>query len=86
MKVAIYNLYWTTFGGGEQQAGGIADALSGEHEVELLGPETVDLQVLRDRLGLRLDGVTFRRIPADDLSATLASATFSCWRTPCHCT
>ena len=76
MKVGVYNLYWTTFGGGEQQAGGIADALSGEHEVELLGPEAVDLQVLRDRLGLRLDGVTFRRIPADDLSATLASADY----------
>jgi hypothetical protein len=76
VKVGIYNLYWTTFGGGEQQAGGIADALSGEHEVELLGPSSVDLQLLRDRLGLRLDGVTFRRIPADDLSATLASADY----------
>ena len=76
MKVGVYNLYWSTFGGGEQQAGGIADALSADHKVELLGPEEIDLQVLRDRLGLRLEGVTFRCISADDLSATLASADY----------
>ena len=76
MKIGIYNLYWSTFGGGEQQAGGIADALSGEHEVELLGPMVVDLDQLRERLGLRLQGVRFRQIVGDEYAASLVSAEY----------
>lgn len=76
MRVGIYNLHWTTFGGGEQQAGGLADALAGDHEVELLGPDALDPQELRSRLGLRLEGVRFRKIPADSGSATFASADY----------
>lgn len=76
MKVGIYNLYWSTFGGGEQQAGGIADALSAEHDVELLGPVAIDLDQFRERLGLRLEGVTFRRIVGDEYAASLLSAQY----------
>ncbi|MDP2290885.1 MAG: glycosyltransferase family 4 protein [Actinomycetota bacterium] len=76
MKIGIYNLYWSTFGGGEQQAGGIADALSAEHEVELLGPVAIDLDHFRERLGLRLEGVTFRKIIGDEYAASLASADY----------
>lgn len=76
VKVGIFNLYWSTFGGGEQQAGGIADALSAEHEVELLGPVEIDLAHLRERLGLRLDGVTFRTVLDDEYAATRVSADY----------
>jgi hypothetical protein len=73
MRIGVYNLYWNTFGGGEQQAGGVVDALTSGHEVELLGPERLDLDEARERLGVRLEGVTFRRIPHDEYAASLAS-------------
>ena len=76
MKVAVYDLYWSTFGGGEQQAGSIVDALSGEHEVHMLGPEAVDLGALRERLGLRLDGVELRLTPGDEVATALVSAEY----------
>lgn len=76
MKIAVYNMYWPTFGGGEQQAGSIVDALSAEHEVELLGPKGFDLAHARERLGLRLDGVTYRVLPPEEYAATLASAEY----------
>jgi glycosyltransferase involved in cell wall biosynthesis len=76
VKIAVYDLYWSTFGGGEQQAGSIVDALSAEHEVHMLGPEAVDLGALRERLGLRLDGVELRRIEHDERAASLVSAEY----------
>lgn len=76
VKVAVYNLYWTTFGGGEQMAGAIVDALSRDHEVEMIGHDPLDLDEARERLGVRLDGVTFRRVPADGYAATIASADY----------
>jgi len=76
MKIGVYNAYWSTFGGGEQQAGGVVDALSGEHHVVMLGPESFDLGRARERLGLRLDGVSFREVGGEQLNATLASADY----------
>ncbi|MEI8237865.1 MAG: glycosyltransferase family 4 protein [Actinomycetota bacterium] len=76
MKIGVFNLYWSTFGGGEAQAGGVVDALASGHQVELLGPEDIDLAMARERLGLSLDGVTFRRIASDQYAATLASADY----------
>ena len=76
MRIGVYNAYWSTFGGGEQQAGGVVDALSAEHDVEMLGPEAFDLGRARERLGLRLDGVTFREVGGEQLNATLASADY----------
>jgi glycosyltransferase involved in cell wall biosynthesis len=76
MKIAVYDLYWSTFGGGEQQAGSIVDALSAGHEVHMLGPEAVELDALRERLGLRLEGVELRVIPSDERAASLVSAEY----------
>lgn len=76
MRIGVYNLYWPTLGGGEQQAGGIVDALSSGHEVELLGPAGFELGRARERLGLRLDGVTYREVNGDEYSATLASGEY----------
>ena len=76
MKIAVYDLYWSTFGGGEQQAGSIVDALSSEHEVHMLGPQAVDLGALRERLGLRLEGVDLRLVESDERAASLVSAEY----------
>jgi glycosyltransferase involved in cell wall biosynthesis len=73
VKIGVYNLYWTTFGGGEQQAFGVVDALTEHHDIELIGPDRLDLDEARERLGARLDGVTFRQVHNDEYAASLAS-------------
>ena len=42
MRIAVYDQYWSTLGGGEQFAGGIAAALADHHDVTLVGPEPID--------------------------------------------
>jgi hypothetical protein len=53
LKVAIYNLYWATYGGGEQVSGAIAETLSSHCDVTLLGPEEPNIEATRARLGVR---------------------------------
>jgi glycosyltransferase involved in cell wall biosynthesis len=74
-RVAVYNLYWSTYGGGEQVAGAIAQALADDHEVVLLGPEPIDVDATIARLGVDLAGCGYQRV-VDDLSASVASAGF----------
>jgi len=75
VKVAVFNLYWATYGGGEQVAGAIAMALADDHEVTLLGPEPISLEAMRARLGIDLAGCGYRRV-SDDEAASTASADF----------
>lgn len=63
MRIGIYDRYWSTRGGGERYAGTIAEILSRDHQVELLGPSSVDLQDLSDHLGLDLSRSSFRLLP-----------------------
>ncbi|MET0143582.1 MAG: hypothetical protein ABW328_02170 [Ilumatobacteraceae bacterium] len=44
LRVGVYDLYWSTLGGGEQVDGTIASVLAEDHEVTLLGPEPVDAE------------------------------------------
>jgi len=74
-RVAIYNLYWHTYGGGEQVSAAIAEALAPHHDVTLLGPTPIDLEASRRRLGADLSGCDFRRV-VDDAEASEASADF----------
>ena len=53
MRVAVYNAHWTTLGGGEQLAGGVAAALARTHDVELLVGETFDADRRVGTPGLR---------------------------------
>jgi glycosyltransferase involved in cell wall biosynthesis len=62
VRIAVYDQYWSTLGGGEQFAGGIAAALRDHHDVTLLGPEPIDTMRFAERLGIDLDGVPLRRI------------------------
>ncbi|MFM8945373.1 MAG: glycosyl transferase family 1, partial [Actinomycetota bacterium] len=61
-RVAIYNLYWSTYGGAEQVSGAFAEFLRDGHEVTLLGPEKIDAAKSRDRLGLDLSGCDYERV------------------------
>jgi glycosyltransferase involved in cell wall biosynthesis len=75
LRVGIFNLYWHTYGGGEQVSGAIAAQLARHHEVTLLGPEPVDQAATLSRLGVDLSGCRYRRV-IDDATATAASADF----------
>jgi len=57
VKLAVYDRYWSTGGGGEKFAAGIAVALAAEHDVVLIAHEAVDTGWLGERLQIDLAGV-----------------------------
>jgi glycosyltransferase involved in cell wall biosynthesis len=57
VKVGVYNRYWRTGGGAETYGAAVAQVLARHHDVDLLGPDDVDLDVLAERLRLDLSGV-----------------------------
>ena len=65
-RIAIFNLYWNTLGGGEVAAGALAERLAADHEVTLLGPHTPDAQAFSERLDIDLSGCRFARAVDDD--------------------
>ncbi len=75
MKVAVYDRYWSTGGGGEKFAAGVAAALAPEHDVRLLAHEDVDLAWLGERLDLDLSRVAVDVLD-DDLGVARASAAY----------
>ncbi len=76
MKIAIYNLYWSTYGGGEQVAAATAEHLVADgHDVTLLGPEPIDIETTRQRLGRDLSQCGYQRV-TDDVEAAAASTGF----------
>ena len=72
LRVAVFDAFWATAGGGESYAAGVAEALSVDHEVTLLAHEPVDLAWLGERLGFDLSRVTVAVI---DATAALEEAT-----------
>lgn len=74
-RIAIYNLYWATYGGAEQVSGAIAEHLRHGHEVTLLGPEPIDAAAAMERLGVDVSGCGFVEVK-NDLEASEASAEF----------
>jgi glycosyltransferase involved in cell wall biosynthesis len=74
-RVAVYDLYWATLGGGEQVDGTIAQVLADDHDVTLLGPTRPDVEATRRRLGVDLSRCDHRRV-VDDAEASAASADF----------
>ncbi|MFN0090380.1 MAG: glycosyltransferase family 4 protein [Acidimicrobiales bacterium] len=57
MRVAVYNRFWSTAGGGEKVAAGIAEVLARGHDVTLLSTEPIELAWLGERLQVDLSGV-----------------------------
>ena len=63
-RVAVYNRYWHSRGGGERHSGMIAQVLAkAGAEVELVGHADEDVEVMADYLGLDLSGCTMRVVP-----------------------
>ena len=60
VKIAVYDRYWSTAGGGEKYAAGVASVLAAEHDVTLLAHEPVDRDWLGERLAVDLSGVGCR--------------------------
>ena len=75
LTVGVYDLYWSTLGGGEQVDGSIAQVLAADHDVTLLGPRPVDVDATAQRLGVDLSACGYRRVD-DDADASAASADF----------
>ena len=75
LNIGVYDLYWSTLGGGEQVDGSIAQVLAANHDVTLLGPRPVDVDATMKRLGVDLSGCDHRRVD-DDAAASAASADF----------
>lgn len=65
MRIAIYNRWLATLGGGERDMAAFAEALQDDHTVDLLTHSAVDLPRIAGRLGLDLGGVSVRTLPFD---------------------
>jgi glycosyltransferase involved in cell wall biosynthesis len=74
MKIAIYDRYWSTAGGGEKFAAGIAAALAPDHDVTLLSHEPIDREWLGERLRLDLAKVGVEQVEPD-VAGAVAEAT-----------
>jgi glycosyltransferase involved in cell wall biosynthesis len=75
VKVAVYDRYWPTGGGGEKFAAGIAAALVPDHDVRLLAHEPLDRAWLGERLDLDLGAVAVD-VVADELGVAAASEAY----------
>lgn len=72
-RTVVYNSFWSTGGGAETYGGAIAELLSREGTVELLGHEPFDADALGERLSLDLSGCTVRTVPHAAAAVTEAS-------------
>lgn len=73
MRVAVYDRYWPTAGGGEKFAGGVAQVLAGPHDVTLIGHEPIDTDWLGERLALDLSQVAVETIAPGRLERASAA-------------
>jgi glycosyltransferase involved in cell wall biosynthesis len=72
-RVAVYDAFWSTAGGGEKYAAGVADVLSRTRDVTLVAHEAVDTAWLGERLALDLDRVTVEVVdPCEPLERVTA--------------
>jgi glycosyltransferase involved in cell wall biosynthesis len=77
MKIGIFNRYWSTMGGGEQNAGSYAAYFAKEHEVELIGIEHFDVEHLSKILGKsEIAGLPVRVIGTHATAATEVSSEY----------
>jgi glycosyltransferase involved in cell wall biosynthesis len=75
LRIGVYDLYWSTLGGGEQVDGSIAQVLARDHDVTLLGPHQPDVDATMRRLGVDLSACGHVRV-VDDAEASEASGDF----------
>jgi glycosyltransferase involved in cell wall biosynthesis len=75
MRIGVYNQFWSTVGGGEQYAGGIAEALAQHHDVTLITPVDgrIDADLLLDRLSIDVRELPVREVTAESLPVSAVS-------------
>lgn len=76
LRIAVYDRFWPTGGGGEKYAGGIAEVLAHTHDVTLIGHDPVDLAELGRRLQLDLSRVALRLVPLAPSAVEVASVDY----------
>lgn len=66
-KIGIYNMYWSTLGGGEKHLGEFAAALSDRHEVTLITPDqNFDVTTLQKRLEINISRLNVMLMMSDE--------------------
>ena len=65
MRIAIYNRWLHTLGGGEREMAVLAQTLQAEHAVDLLTHQPADLRSIAERLHVDLPDVSLRVLPFD---------------------
>jgi len=73
VRIAVYNRFLTTLGGGERYMLKIAEILGRHAEVDVLSQTLVSHDVIRARLGIDVDHVNMVRLP-DDATGTVEKA------------
>ena len=74
-NIAIYNHHWATMGGGEVSAGILAETLSKNHHITLLGPTPPNTRLFKTRLNIDISDCTFRQVE-NDFEASRVSEEF----------
>jgi glycosyltransferase involved in cell wall biosynthesis len=74
MRIAIYDRWLHTLGGGERELGALAEALQDDHEVHIITHQPADLGLLAERLNLHVAANALRVVPFDPGYDAVASA------------
>ena len=77
MKIAIFNPYFESLGGGEKVTSVMADHLSNNHEVTVLVKKSVDIENVEKFFDVNLSKVRFLEIPNDPVMIRLLTNRFS---------
>jgi glycosyltransferase involved in cell wall biosynthesis len=75
-RAVVYDQFWSTAGGGEKVAAGMAAALRDDFDVTLLGHEPIDLDDLGERLQLDLSRLSVQEIEVSPTSVEAASVDY----------
>jgi glycosyltransferase involved in cell wall biosynthesis len=73
-RAGIYNLFWSTMGGGEAVGAGVARALVATHDVTLLGPEPIRTEEFRSRVGIDLSQCSWLQVSTDDEASRVSES------------
>ncbi len=74
MRIAIYDRWLHTLGGGERELGAFAEAVQHDHDVHIITHQPADLALLAERLNLDVAPDALRVVPFDPRYEAVAAA------------
>ncbi len=74
MRIAIYDRWLHTLGGGERELGAFAEAVQHDHDVHIITHQPADLALLAERLNLHVAPDALRVVPFDPRYEAVAAA------------